>query len=396
MQKKIADEEREKLQSQLQHFQKMELVGQLAGGIAHDFNNMLAVILGHTELTMDLVDPEQPVYSNLEIIHKAATHSADLTNQLLAFARKQNVMSRILNMNSIVEEMLPMLMRLAGNNITLAWIPETSSLPIKIDPAQIDQILVNLCINARDAIIDAGQITIETGILHIDSIDGAAGPPYPVPGDYVTLTVSDDGCGIEKKNLPHIFEPFFTTKEVGKGSGMGLSTVYGIVKQNNGSIECSSVPGTGTCFKISFPLFHEFVEQNQRGPQAESEIPHRTETILLVEDEPDILQLCKLMLERRGYNVLTTATPDEAIKIAQRFSGSINLLLTDVVMPEMNGNELAKKLQSILPNLKTLYMSGYTTEIASCHKISNEGVNFIQKPFSVNTLMNAVHASLNG
>lgn len=394
--KKIADEEREKLQSQLQHFQKMELVGQLAGGIAHDFNNMLAVILGHTELTMDLVDPEQPVYSNLEIIHKAATHSADLTNQLLAFARKQNVMSRILNMNSIVEEMLPMLMRLAGNNITLAWIPETSSLPIKIDPAQIDQILVNLCINARDAIIDAGQITIETGILHIDSIDGAAGPPYPVPGDYVTLTVSDDGCGIEKKNLPHIFEPFFTTKEVGKGSGMGLSTVYGIVKQNNGSIECSSVPGTGTCFKISFPLFHEFVEQNQRGPQAESEIPHRTETILLVEDEPDILQLCKLMLERRGYNVLTTATPDEAIKIAQRFSGSINLLLTDVVMPEMNGNELAKKLQSILPNLKTLYMSGYTTEIASCHKISNEGVNFIQKPFSVNTLMNAVHASLNG
>jgi two-component system cell cycle sensor histidine kinase/response regulator CckA len=392
--KKIADDEREKLQNQLQYFQKMELIGQLAGGIAHDFNNMLGVILGHTELTMDLVDPEQPIHTSLEIIHKAATHSADLTHQLLAFARKQTMISKILNINSIVEEMLPMLRGLVGENIMLHWIPETRLMQVKIDPAQIDQILANLCINARDAITDNGSITIETRMVHVDKIDVTANPPYPIPGDYVTLTVSDNGSGIEKKNLPHIFEPFFTTKEVGKGTGMGLSTVYGIVKQNNGSIECESKAGEGTSFRIFLPRFYEFAVPVESDREPEQEINHSTETILIVEDEPDILKLCALMLERRGYNVLTSDTPGEAIKIAERYPGHINLLLTDVIMPGMKGTELSQKLESTYPDLKTLFMSGYTTDIAFHHKMPHDGVNFIQKPFSVNTLIKAVHESL--
>ncbi len=393
--KKLVDEEREKLQCQLQHFQKMEVVGQLAGGIAHDFNNMMAVILGHTEMTMELLDPALPIYANLEIIHKAASHSADLTHQLLAFARKQTVMSKILKINSIVEEMLPMLRRLVGDNITLVWKPETRAIQVKIDPAQIDQILANLCINARHAISGKGKITIETRLVHIDKIDGSTTPPYLAPGDYVTLTVSDNGSGIEKKDLPHIFEPFFTTKEVGKGTGMGLSTVYGIVKQNNGSIECESEPGDGTRFRISLPLFNDSAAPFEQELQADQEKNVGTETILLVEDEPDILKLCKLMLESRGYKVLSTTTSSDAVKITKQYKGNINLLLTDVIMPEMNGNELSRKLQSIRPDLKTLFMSGYATDIVSHYTATNTETAFIQKPFSLNTLIKAVRTSLN-
>ena len=393
--KKLADDEREKLQCQLQHFQKMEMVGQLAGGIAHDFNNMLGVILGHTELTMDIVEQEQPIYSSLEIIHKAASHSADLTHQLLAFARKQAIMSKILKINSIVENMLPVLRELVGGNITLLWIPETRIMEVKVDPAQIEQILANLCINALDAITGTGKIIIETRMVHIDQIDDSVSPPYQIPGDYVTLTVSDNGCGIQKKDLPHIFEPFFTTKEVGKGTGMGLSTVYGIIKQSNGSIECESEPGKGTSFRISLPLFFESAIPVKSDLQPEPKRSHQLETVLLVEDEPDVMQLCKHILERKGYSVLKSKTPGEAIKIAERYSGVINLLLTDVIMPEINGNELSKMLQSIHPNLKTLYMSGYTTDIASYDNSHHDKVHFLQKPFSVNTLISAVHEALN-
>lgn len=393
--KKLVDEEREKLQCQLQQFQKMEVVGQLAGGIAHDFNNMMAVILGHTEMTMELLEPALPIYANLEIIHKAASHSADLTHQLLAFARKQTVMSKILKINSVVEEMLPMLRRLIGENISLVWIPEKRPIKVKIDPAQIDQILANLCINARHAITASGKITIETSLVTIDQTDGSTIPPYLAPGDYVTLAVSDNGSGIEKKDLPHIFEPFFTTKEVGKGTGMGLSTVYGIVKQNNGSIECESNPGKGTCFRISFPLFNDSADPVESELLTEPEKKRGTETILIVEDEPDILKLCKLMLESRGYKVLPTTTPSDAIKIIKQYKGNINLLLTDVIMPEMNGNELSRKLQSIRPDLKTLFMSGHATDIVSNHKMIDTGTHFIQKPFSLNALIKAVSESLN-
>ncbi len=283
---KLASEELEKTQYQLQQFQKMEAVGQLAGGIAHDFNNMLAVILGHTELVLEHLDQMDATYSNLKIIHKAASHSAELTHQLLAFARKQQAVLRIIKMNSIVEKMLPMLRRLVGENIAIVWIAETRLMQVKIDPTQIDQILVNLCINARDAIAGIGSITIETSMVHLDMIDESLDQLYLVPGDFAALTVSDTGCGIKKKDMPHIFEPFFTTKEVGKGTGMGLSTVYGIVKQNNGSIECESKSGEGALFKILLPLCKESVVQTRNEPQqkAEQEQSHGATTILLVED----------------------------------------------------------------------------------------------------------------
>ncbi len=392
--KKIANEELEKLQCQLQHFQKMEMVGQLAGGIAHDFNNMLAVILGHTEMTMELVDPGQSIYANLEIIHKAASHSADLTHQLLAFARKQHVIAKVLNINSIIEEMLPILRRLVGENITLVWMPEKRLMQVKIDLAQINQILTNLCINARDAITGIGNITIETALVNIGTIDGTATNPATAM-NHAILSISDNGCGIKKRDLPHIYEPFFTTKEVGKGTGMGLATVYSIVKQNNGSIVCESKTKKGTSFIITFPLVNEDAVTTKNKLPPEPEINQSTATILLVEDEPDILKLCKHMLEGRGYKVLITSTPNEAIRISDRYKGSINLLLTDVIMPDMNGNELSKTLQSRRPNIKTLFMSGYTSDIFLDDEMPGHVANFIQKPFSIKTLIKAVHKSLN-
>lgn len=393
--KKLADEELEKLQDQLQHFQKMDAVGQLAGGIAHDFNNMLAVILGHTEMVLEHLEPIQPIYTNLEIIRKAASHSADLTRQLLVFSRKQKSRSKILTINSVVEEMLPILRRLVGENITLLWVAEARLLQVKIDPSHIEQILANLCINARDAITGIGMITIKTAMVHIDTVKGSSFPPYLATGNYAALTVSDNGCGIGKNELPHIFEPFFTTKEVGKGSGMGLSTVYGIVKQNNGAIECESKSGKGSLFRIVLPLFEESIVQTRNEQQPEPEKKSGTATILIVEDEPDILKLCQLMLESKGYNVLTALKTSEAISIAKRYDGPINLLLTDVIMPRMNGNTLSKKLQSMLPEMKTLFMSGYTADIAAQYKTTGDETNFIQKPFSAKTLLNAVQASLN-
>ena len=393
--KKLADEELGKLQYKLQHFQKMEVLGQLAGGIAHDFNNMLGVIIGYTDMMMEECDQTLPIYESLEIIRKAASHSANLTRQLLGFARKQTIQSKILQINSIVEEMLPMLRRLVGESNKLLWIAETKLMLVKIDPLQIDQILANLCINARDAITGSGRITIETAMVHVSMIHDASCPLCLMPGDYVSLTVSDNGCGIEKKDLPHIFEPFFTTKEVGKGTGMGLSTVYGIVKQNHGSIECKSKLGEGSLFRILLPLLKESaVQSGNELQQPEAENNKGTATILVVEDEPDILKLCQLMLSSRGYHVLTALTTCEALNIAIEYDGQINLLLTDVIMPEMNGNELSKKLQTIRPDMKTLFMSGYTSENASHHHIAGNEMNFIQKPFSVTILMSAVHKLL--
>jgi two-component system, cell cycle sensor histidine kinase and response regulator CckA len=394
--KKLADEELDKLQCQLQHFQKMELVGQLAGGIAHDFNNMLGVIIGYTDMMMEQFDTKQPIYESLEIIRKAASHSADLTSQLLTFARKQTILTKILSINSVIEEMLPMLRQLVGETITLVWVAETRRMQVKIDPLQIKQILANLCINARDAITGTGRITIETGMVHIDTLHGASSLPCLVPGKYAALTVSDNGSGIKKKDLPHIFEPFFTTKEVGKVTGMGLSTVYGIVKQNNGSIECESKSGEGCLFRVLLPLFKESAVQTESGQQkTEPERNAGCATILVVEDETDILKLCQIILESRGYRVLTAFTISEAINIAIEYDGPINLLLTDVVMPEINGNELSKKLRIIRPDLKTLFMSGYTADIISHPQIVGDDINFIQKPFSTKALINAVYGALN-
>jgi len=389
-----AEEERAQLEVQLQQSQKMEMIGRLAGGIAHDFNNMLTVILGHSEMAIELFDPSQQAYADLEAIRQAGARSADLTRQLLAFARKQIVIPKILELNSVIEHMLPMLRRLIGENIALVWIPDCKNSHLKMDPSQIDQILVNLCVNARDAITGNGTITLRTECLALPDIGRNARNSGESPVDYVRLSIRDDGGGIDKDDLHHIFEPFFTTKEQGKGTGLGLSTVYGIVKQNNGTIECQSEPGQGTIFTIQLPRYN-LQPQVEQQTQAEQFRHHGHQTILLVEDQPAILKLCKSMLERNGYAVLTAESPAEALRKEANYKGTLDLLLTDVIMPEMNGSELSRQLQALRPELKTLFMSGYTDDVIIHNTLLDSGVNFIQKPFTMKSLITIVDTILN-
>jgi PAS domain S-box-containing protein len=384
--------ERKILQSQLQQAQKMESVGRLAGGVAHDFNNMLSVILGHTEMTLEQVAEDDPLYAELIEIQKAAQRSAVLTRQLLAYARKQAVKPKVLDLNATVEGMLKMLGRLIGENIELLWLPGKAVGAIKIDPSQIDQILANLCVNARDAIDGGGKVIIETGALTLDESTCLA-YTEAVPGDYVVLTVSDNGRGMDQKTRAQIFEPFFTTKEIGKGTGLGLATVYGIIKQNKGFIEVKSSPGQGTRFRIYLPEHKEASLANP--PSDRTEITaHGHETILLVEDEPSILAMTTTMLTRMGYKVLATAAPAEAIRLARESVDRIDLLMTDVVMPEMNGRDLASTLLYHSPGLKRLFMSGYTADVIAHHGVLDEGTHFIQKPFSRKELAAKVKEAL--
>ncbi len=336
-----------KMESQLFQAQKMESVGRLAGGVAHDFNNMLGVILGHTEMALQQTDENHDLYSDLKEIQSAATRSAEITKQLLAFARKQTISPRQLDLNDTVESMLNMLRRLIGENIDLVWKPAAHLWPVKMDPSQIDQILANLCINARDAISGVGMLTIETGKKTFDE-QSCIEHPDLIPGDFVLLAVSDNGCGMEKDTLDNLFEPFFTTKEVGKGTGLGLATVYGIVKQNNGFINVYSEPGQGSTLKIYLPRLAASEGPDRHVPEKKP-VVGGTETILLVEDEPSILRMARMMLERNGYSVLPAVTPTEAVEKAKNHSGSIELLMSDVVMPEMNGRDLAVKITALFP-----------------------------------------------
>jgi len=384
--------EKRKLEAQLRQAQKMEAVGTLAGGVAHDFNNMLMVIIGHAELALQQIAPDQPLFANLQEIRKAAGRSADLTRQLLAFARKQSVVPKVLDLNETVEGMLKMLRRLIGEDIDLTWLPGEEGWPIKVDPSQIDQILANLCVNARDAIAGVGKITIETRNAIIDEAY-CADHPEAIPGEYVLLAVSDDGCGMDKQTLDKIFEPFFTTKELGKGTGLGLATVYGIVKQNRGFVNVYSEPGQGSTFKIYLPRdTSKSVEIPKVIPAAPVAGGH--ETILLAEDEAAILDMVKQILEDFGYRVLAASTPGEAIRVAKEYTGEIHLLITDVVMPEMNGHELAKNLLSLHPKLKCLYMSGYSANVIARQGMLDEGINFIQKPFSMQAFAAKVREAL--
>ncbi len=368
------------LTAQLQQAQKMEAVGLLAGGVAHDYNNMLSVILGYTELALGKVDQSESLYTDLEEIYKAAMRSTEITRQLLAFARKQLINPEVVNLNHNVQSLLKMLERLIGEDISLAWYPEIGLNPIKMDPTQIDQLLANLCLNARDAIANVGRITIETKNVVIDAAYCAQHAGF-LPGEYALLTVTDDGCGMDKDTLSHIFEPFFTTKGIGQGTGLGLSTVYGIVKQNNGFINVYSEPGNGTTFKIYLPWYAGQIVERQ-GEIIE-EIPlSNGEMVLVVEDEPLLLNMDKRMLERLGYRVLTAGTPSQAIDLAKAHAGEIRLLITDVVMPEMNGRDLAEKLHSLYPHMKILFMSGYTATVIADRGVLDKGLNFIQKPFS--------------
>jgi PAS domain S-box-containing protein len=376
--------EKHKLQEQLVQSQKMESIARLAGGVAHDFNNMLSVILGHTELAIGQMNPSQPLFSNLREIRQAAERSAALVRQLLAFARKQTVAPKVLDLNETVAGMLNMLRPLIGEAIDLVWRPGKTVDSVKMDPSQIDQILANLCVNARDAISGVGRISIETGTTTIDA-DDCMHHPDMIPGEYVALTVSDDGCGMDHETLNKIFEPFFTTKAIGSGTGLGLATVYGIVKQNNGFVNVYSEPGQGTTFKLFLP---RHTAAGKQAPQEEQKLPapHGHETILLVEDEPSILNMARLMLEKLGYQVLCAATPSEARDLATVHEGEIGLLIVDVIMPEMNGPDLAKQVEELYPKIVCLFMSGYSGDIIAHHGILDESVHFIQKPFSMRDL----------
>ncbi|WP_286818043.1 hybrid sensor histidine kinase/response regulator, partial [Desulfobacter sp. UBA2225] len=324
-----------KMESQLIQAQKMEAVGRLAGGVAHDFNNMLSVILGKTEMALEDIDPNQTLYADLEEIRTAAQRSADVTRQLLAFARKQTIAPKVINLNSTIESILKMLRRLIGENIDLIWLPNEEIWPVRIDPSQLAQILENLSVNARDAIADVGKLIIETGKTTFDEAYCADHSGF-VPGDFVQLTVSDNGCGINQETLQNVFEPFYTTKDVGKGTGLGLATVYGIVKQNDGFINAYSEPDQGTIFRIYLPRYLAETEILEKKT-SDTINPDGAETILLVEDEPSILRMTRMMLERMGYKVLGAGTPGGAIALAREYAGQIHLLMTDVVMPEMNG-----------------------------------------------------------
>jgi PAS domain S-box-containing protein len=390
--RKEAAGEREKLQEQLIQAQKLESIGRLAGGVAHDFNNMLTAILGHVELSMRLCTPEGPIYTSLKVIEESALRSAGLVRQLLAFARRQTVAPRVLDVNDTTASMLKMLQRLIGESISLVWLPQMGLWPVRVDPSQIDQLLVNLCINARDAIPGVGRVTIETGNKVLDETYCAVHPDC-VPGEYVMLAVSDDGVGIGKDALGHIFEPFFTTKEPGRGTGLGLSTVYGIVKQNNGYIHVCSEPGKGSTFRIYLPRFAG--DAGEPAVESKAEPPgSRGETVLLVEDEAVILHVGQAMLEALGYRVLTADTPGKALQQMRARSGEIDLVLTDVVMPEMNGRELAERLLDIKPGLKCLFASGYTADVIARDGVLEEGVVFIQKPFSIKHLAAKVREAL--
>ena len=386
--------EKKMLEEQLQQSQKMESVGRLAGGVAHDFNNMLSVILGHAELGLMRTDPNQAIHTNLEEIAKAANRSTDLTRQLLAFARKQSITPKVLDLHETIAEILKMLQRLVGEDIQLTWHSAANLWPVMMDPSQIDQILANLCVNARDAIAGTGRITIGIENSVIDE-NYSLNNLESISGEYVKLTVSDNGCGIDKGIMAHIFEPFFTTKGIGEGTGLGLATVYGIVKQNKGFINVYSEPGEWTTFSIHLP--RHFGEAGQTRKDAAMEPFSRgDETILLVEDEPAILQLTKELLEICGYTVLSANTAAESFRLASEHHGEIDLLITDVIMPEMNGRDLANSLQAQYPQLKCLFMSGYTYDIISRQGVLYEGLNFIQKPFSLPVLAAKVREVLAG
>ena len=381
------------IENQLRQAQKMEAVGRLAGGVAHDFNNMLSVILGHMELLLSGVDKSDIHYEELKNVQEAAQRSSELTKQLLAFARRQHASPVILDLNSPIENMLKMLRRLIGESIELDWQPDKNPCPVRIDPAQIDQILANLCINARDAMEGVGRVIIKTANVLLDETfcQDRIGCR---PGEYILLSVTDNGKGMESDTVEHIFEPFFTTKDISRGSGLGLATVYGIVSQNNGMINVISSPGKGTTFEIHLPRHHKPIERALEKP---TEQPHRGsgETILLVEDSPPLLQLGKKMLIRLGYNVLTAETPGEALNLVQGPEGKdLDLLITDVVMPEMNGRELALRIEKMNPDLKCLYVSGYTADIVASQGVLIKGVHFLQKPFDMDTLSRKVREAL--
>jgi signal transduction histidine kinase len=379
---------RKTLEEQLVHAQKMEAVGRLAGGVAHDFNNMLTVIAGYNRMILDELSPMDPLRGYAEEILKAADRATALTNQLLAFSRRQIMQSRVINVTAIIGQTENMLRRLIGEDIQLNMSLHADTGNIKADPNHIEQTIVNLAVNARDAMPRGGRITIETCNAHIDE-NYAKTHMGVKPGEFVMIAVSDTGHGIDSATRQHIFEPFFTTKGRGKGTGLGLATVYGMVKQSGGDIWVYSEPGHGTTFKLYFPRVTEPVSPDWRE-EVEPPIPVAGETVMLVEDEAQVRDLEARMLKQLGYSVLAAANGEEAMDICQSHQGRISLLVTDVVMPNMSGKQVAEAMLARRPDIKVLYLSGYTDNTISHHGILEPSVDFLTKPFSRETLSRKV------
>ncbi|MFZ2961312.1 MAG: PAS domain S-box protein [Candidatus Ozemobacteraceae bacterium] len=386
--------ERKRLETQLAQAQKMEYVGRLAGGVAHDFNNMLGVILGNVEIALSEVPPADPLRNTLQEIFKAAQHSADLTRQLLAFACKQAIQPIPAVLNDLVAGILSMLSRLIGEAIELLFKPAEDLWKIRIDPSQINQMLANLVVNARDAIDGKGIITITTANVRTDKTF-VAEHPESLLGDYVQLSISDNGHGMDPQTILHVFEPFFTTKKLGQGTGLGLATVYGVVHQNGGFLDLQSEPGKGTTFRIYLPRFEEGKQKPGVSAKAH-DIPGGAETILLVEDNPLVLKTTLAMLKSIGYTIVTAPSPEEALQLVKTYPERIDLLLTDVIMRNQNGQELAQQISSIKPGLQCLFMSGYDPDVIARQGILCEGIRFVQKPFSRSALAKAVRGALDG
>jgi CheY-like chemotaxis protein len=379
----------------LAHAQKLDSVGRLAGGIAHDFNNMLQSILGYTEIALGQVPPGQSLHDHLMEIQRVAEHSANFTRQLLTFASKQTATPRTLNINKAVEAMSGMLRRLiSSGDVHLEWQLGPDLDTVMMDPGQFDQIVTNLCINARDAIGKSGHIVIETANVEITPaeahrFDGIA------PGPYVLLSIRDDGSGISPEILDRIFEPFFTTKPLGKGTGLGLSIVYGIVKQNGGAIHANSDPGKGSVFRIYLPSCHAGEQAIPESlPNTRALAPSVHGTILLVEDEVAVLDSTRRILKSMGHHVLATASPKEALKLFEENMDRIDLLITDVIMPDMNGPELVQALLKLRPKLKHLFMSGYDANLLVEQGAGKHDMDCLRKPFSLKTLEEKVQETL--
>jgi two-component system cell cycle sensor histidine kinase/response regulator CckA len=384
--------ERKQLEEQLRQAQKMEAIGQLAGGVAHDFNNLLTVITGYSDLATRKLQREDPLRRNIEEIKKAGDRAASLTRQLLAFSRKQVLQPKVLDLNAVISELEKMLRRLIGEDVELRTALESGLGSIKADPGQIEQVIMNLAVNARDAMPAGGKLLIETENVSLS--EEYAGQHIAVtPGSYVMLAVSDTGTGMDEKTKARIFEPFFTTKELGKGTGLGLSTVYGIVKQSGGSLWVYSEVGRGTTFKVYLPRVDENAQEYRQATDT-GEVLQGTETILLAEDEEIVRTLAREILESYGYQVLEAANGGAALLICERHTGAIDLLITDVIMPEMSGRELSERLSQLRPAMKVLYMSGYTDDAIIHQGVLDTGANFIQKPFSPDALAQKVREVL--